>query len=105
VQNQYQQDTGDDSNKSRLKQELDRLKDENEKLKERFKQSELRQRNPGSDRIDNPVIDRLKPNQQQQQKGLVFFGITFTEQLILVAFIVALLFGFTLGYYLFSCGN
>jgi vesicle-associated membrane protein-associated protein A len=104
AQNQYQQDAGDDSNKSRLKQELDRLKDENDKLKERLKQPELRQRNPGSDRIDNPVIDRLKPN-QQQQKGLVLLGISFNEQLVLVAFIVALLFGFSLGYFLFSCGN
>jgi hypothetical protein len=80
------------------------LKDENDKLKERLKQPELRQRTPGSDRIDNPVIDRLKPN-QQQQKGLVLLGISFNEQLVLVAFIVALLFGFSLGYFLFSCGN
>jgi len=107
VQNQYQdrqQDAGDDLNKSRLKQELDRLKDENENLKERLKQQELRQRTTGSDRIDNPVIDRPKPN-QQQQKGLVLFGIALNEQLILVAFVIALLFGFSLGYFLFSCGN
>jgi len=107
VQNQYQdrqQDGGDDSNKSRLKQEFDRLKDENENLKERLKQQELRQRNTGSDRVDNPVVDRLKPN-QQQQKGLVLFGIALNEQLVLVAFLVALLFGFSLGYFLFSCGN
>jgi len=107
VQNQYQdrqQDASDDLNKSRLKQEHDRLKDENENLKERFKQQELRQRPTGSDRIDNPVIDRLKPN-QRQKKGLVIFGINFNEQLILVAFVIALLFGFSLGYFLFSCGN
>jgi len=105
VQNQdRQQDVGDDLNKSRLKQEHDRLKDENENLKERFKQQELRQRPTGSDRIDNPVIDRLKPN-QQQKKGLVLFGIALNQQIILLAFIVALLFGFSLGYFLFSCGN
>jgi hypothetical protein len=99
-----QQDAGDDSNKSRLKQELDRLKDENDNLKERLKQQELRQRNPGNDRIDNPVLDRFKSN-QHQQKGLVILGIAFNEQLVLVAFVVALLFGFSLGYFLFSCGN
>jgi len=107
VQNQYpdrQQEAGDDSNKLRLKQELDRLKDENENLKERLKQQELRHRNTGSDRIDNPVVDRLKPN-QQQRKGLVLFGISLNEQIVLVAFVVALLFGFSFGYFLFSCGN
>ncbi|CAF1068287.1 unnamed protein product [Adineta steineri] len=109
AQTQYQdrpQDTGNDSNKSHLKQELDRLKDENESLKvriERIKQQDLRQRNVGNDRVDNPVVDRFKPN--QQQKGLVLFGITLTEQLVLVAFVVALIFGFSLGYFLFSCGN
>jgi hypothetical protein len=106
IQNQFQdrqQDADDDSNKSRLKQEFDRLKDENDNLKERLKQQEVRQRNPGSDRVDNPVVDRLKPN--QQQKGLVLFGIPLNEQLVLVAFVVALLFGFSLGYFLFSCGN
>ncbi|UJR28551.1 hypothetical protein I4U23_009786 [Adineta vaga] len=97
-------DTGDDSSKSRLKQEFDRLKDENESLKEQIKQQDLRHRNPGNDRIDNPVVDRFKPN-QQQQKGLILFGIPLTEQLVLVAFVVALIFGFSLGYFLFSCGN
>lgn len=101
-----QQDTGDDLAKSRLKQELDRLKDENNSLKDKLKQQELRQRNVvGTDRIDNPIVDRLKPTHQQQQKGLVLFGIAFNEQLVLVAFVVALLFGFSLGYFLFSCGN
>ncbi|CAF3500027.1 unnamed protein product [Rotaria sordida] len=106
LQNQHQdrqQDVSDDSNKLRLKQELDRLKDENENLKEKLKQQELRQRSTGSDRIDNPVIDRFKSNQQQQQKGLVLFGIALNEQLVLVAFVIALLFGFSLGYFLFSC--
>ncbi|CAF3061680.1 unnamed protein product [Rotaria sp. Silwood2] len=71
---------------------------------ERFKQQELRQRSTGSDRIDNPVVDRFKSN-QQQQKGLMLFGIALNEQLVLVAFVIALLFGFSLGYFLFSCGN
>ncbi|CAF3350653.1 unnamed protein product [Rotaria socialis] len=98
-----QQDLGDDSNKARLKQEVDRLKDENESLKEQLKKQELRQRAPGSDRVDNPVVDRLKT--RQQQKGPVLFGVAVTEQLVLVAFVIALLFGFSLGYFLFSCGN
>ncbi|CAF0999522.1 unnamed protein product [Adineta ricciae] len=106
-------DTGDDSNKSRLKQEFDRLKEENDRLKldiqhmkrkDQIKQQELRQRNTGNDRIDNPVVDRFKPS-QQQQKGLVLFGVPLTEQLVLVAFVLALIFGFSLGYFLFSCGN
>jgi len=107
VQNQYQarqQDASDDSNKSHLKQEFEHLKDENDQLKDKLKQQELRHRNAGSDRIDNPVVDRQKSN-QQQQKGLVVFGVTLNEQLVLVAFVVALLFGFSLGYFLFSCGN
>jgi len=106
IQSQYQdrqQDAGDDSNKSRLKQDIDHLKAENESLKDKLRQQELRYRNTGSDRVDNPVADRFKPN--QQQKGLVLFGITLTEQLVLVAFVIALLFGFSLGYFLFSCGN
>ncbi|CAF1076155.1 unnamed protein product [Rotaria sp. Silwood1] len=107
IQNQFQdrqQDVSDDSNKSRLKQELDRLKDENENLKEKLKQQELRHRSTGSDRIDNPVVDRFKSN-QQQKKGLILFGIALNEQLVLVAFVIALLFGFSIGYFLFSCGN
>ncbi|CAF1234586.1 unnamed protein product [Rotaria magnacalcarata] len=96
-------DLGDDSNKARLKQEFDRLKDDNENLKEQLKKQELRQRTPGSDRVDNPVVDRFKT--RQQQKGPVLFGIAVTEQLVLVAFVIALLFGFSLGYFLFSCGN
>lgn len=97
-------DAGDDLNKSRIKQECERLKTENESLKESMKQQELRQRTAGSARIDNPVVDRLKPN-QLQQRGLVLFGITFNEQLVLAAFLIALLLGFSLGYFLFSCGN
>ena len=69
-----------------------------------MKQQELRHRSAGSDRIDNPVVDRLKPN-QLQQRGLVLFGISLNEQLVLAAFLIALLFGFSLGYFLFSCGN
>ncbi|CAF4298705.1 unnamed protein product [Rotaria sp. Silwood2] len=82
----------DESSKTRLRQEIDRLKDENEVLKERLKQQEsgLRQRTTGV----NPVVDRLKSN-QQQQNGLVLFGIALTEQLVLVAFVIALLFGFS----------
>lgn len=64
---------------------------------------EVRQRTTGHDRVDNPIVDRLKAS--QQQKGLVLFGVALTEQLVLVAFVVALLFGFSLGYFLFSCGN
>jgi len=96
-----QQDAGDDSNKPRLKQEIDRLKNENESLREKLKQQDsgLRQRTTGG----NQTADRYKSNQQQQ--GLVLFGIALTEQLVLVAFIVALLFGFSLGYFLFSCSN
>ncbi|CAF2404153.1 unnamed protein product [Rotaria sp. Silwood2] len=92
----------DESSKTRLRQEIDRLKDENEVLKERLKQQEsgLRQRTTGV----NPVVDRLKSN-QQQQNGLVLFGIALTEQLVLVAFVIALLFGFSFGYFLFSCNN
>jgi len=97
-------DTVDDSNKSRLKQQLDGLKNENEELKEKLEQQKLRPRNVGSDRIDNPVVDRLKSDQPQQKK-LVLFGFVLTEQLFLVAFVVALLFGFSLGYFLFSCSN
>ncbi|CAF3421113.1 unnamed protein product [Rotaria socialis] len=98
-----QQDVTDDSSKSRLKQEIDRLKDENETLKEQLKQpdSGVRQRVLGA---GNPVVDRLKSN-QQQQNGLVLFGIALNEQLVLVAFVIALLFGFSLGYFLFSCSN
>jgi flagellar biosynthesis GTPase FlhF len=96
------QDTGDDSSKSRLKQEIDRLKDENDSLKERLKQQEsgLRQRTT----TGNPVVNQYKSN-QQQQNGLVLFGLALTEQIVLVAFVVALLFGFSLGYFLFSCSN
>ncbi|CAM2727115.1 unnamed protein product [Rotaria socialis] len=96
-------DVTDDSSKSRLKQEIDRLKDENETLKEQLKQpdSGVRQRVLGA---GNPVVDRLKSN-QQQQNGLVLFGIALNEQLVLVAFVIALLFGFSLGYFLFSCSN
>jgi len=107
VQSQYQdrhQDAGDDSSKSRLKQELDRLKDENDSLKEKLKQQELRQRNTGSDRTDKSSTDRYRSN-QQQQKSIALFGIALNEQLVLVAFVIALLFGFSLGYFLFSCGN
>ncbi|CAF1306367.1 unnamed protein product [Rotaria magnacalcarata] len=98
-----QQDVTDDSSKSRLKQEIDRLKDENETLKEKLKQpdSGVRQRVLGA---GNPVVDRLKSN-QQQQNSLVLFGIALNEQLVLVAFVIALLFGFSLGYFLFSCSN
>ncbi|CAM4741996.1 unnamed protein product [Rotaria magnacalcarata] len=96
-------DVTDDSSKSRLKQEIDRLKDENETLKEKLKQpdSGVRQRVLGA---GNPVVDRLKSN-QQQQNSLVLFGIALNEQLVLVAFVIALLFGFSLGYFLFSCSN
>jgi vesicle-associated membrane protein-associated protein A len=97
-------DVGDDPNKSRIKQEIDRLKAENENLKERLKQQEstLRQRPTGGE----SVSDRYKSTQQQQQKsGVVIFGVGLNEQLVLVAFIIALLFGFSLGYFLFSCGN
>jgi cell division septum initiation protein DivIVA len=92
----------DDSSKSRLKQEIDRLKDENDALKERLKQQEsgLRQRTTGG----NSAVNQFKSN-QQQQNGLVLFGIALTEQLVLVAFVVSLLFGFSLGYFLFSCSN
>ncbi|CAF0943190.1 unnamed protein product [Rotaria sordida] len=97
-----QQDVVDDSSKTRLKQEIDHLKKDNETLKEKLKQQEsgLRQRTTAG----NPVVDRLKPN-QQQQNGLVLFGIALNEQLVLVAFVIALLFGFSLGYFLFSCSN
>ncbi|CAF1354767.1 unnamed protein product [Rotaria sp. Silwood1] len=93
-------EVSDDSNKSRVQQEIDRLKDKNENPKEKFKQQEntLRQRTPGSDHVGNPVADQFKPN-QQQQKGLVLFGITLNEHLVLITF-VALLFGFALGYFL-----
>jgi len=96
------QDGGDDSSRSRLKQDIERLRTENDALKERLKQQEsgLRQRTTGGNSTASPVRST-----QQQQKGLVLFGITLTEQLILVAFIVALLFGFSLGYFLFSCSN
>jgi hypothetical protein len=103
IQNQdRQQDLSDDSNKSRLKQEIDRLKDENDALKERLKQQEsgLRQRTTGG----NSAVNQFKSN-HQQQNGLVLFGIALTEQLVLVAFVVSLLFGFSLGYFLFSCSN
>jgi len=96
------QDASDDSYRSRLKQEIDRLKDENETLRERLKQQEsgLRQRTTGG----NPVVNQHKSN-QQQQTGPVIFGIALTEQILLVAFVIALLFGFSLGYFLFSCSN
>jgi vesicle-associated membrane protein-associated protein A len=95
-------DVGDDSSKSRLKQEIDRFKSENDILKERLKQQDggLRQRPTGG----SSAVNQFKSS-HQQQNGLVIFGIAFTEQLVLVAFIVALLFGFSLGYFLFSCSN
>jgi len=79
------------------------LKAENENLKERLKQQEstLRQRPTGGESIS----DRYKSTQQQQQNGVALFGIALNQQLVLVAFIIALLFGFSLGYFLFSCGN
>lgn len=96
---------GDDSNKSYTKPDLDRLNDENEnmrKLKEQ--ENTCRQRATSGDRSAHPVIDRPKSN-SQQQTGLVVFGITVNEQIVLIAFVVAILFGFSLGYFLFSCGN
>jgi hypothetical protein len=104
LQNQDRsQDGGDDSSRSRLKQEIDHLKNENDILKDKLKQQEgsaLRQRTTGGNSSSSPV-----KSLQQQQNGVVIFGVTFTEQLVLVAFIVALLFGFSLGYFLFSCNN
>jgi hypothetical protein len=67
-------------------------------------ESTLRQRTTTNDRSGSGSVDRLKPN-QQQQTGVALFGIALNEQLVLVAFVVALLFGFSLGYFLFSCGN
>ncbi|CAF0849332.1 unnamed protein product [Adineta ricciae] len=97
-----QQDTSDDLNKSRPRQQdIERLKSENDSLKEKLKQAEggLRQRTTGG----NSAVDRSKSS--QQQNGLVLFGIALTEQLVLVAFVIALLFGFSLGYFFFSCSN
>lgn len=102
--------SADDNNKNykdeidRLKQELDRCK-ENESSTDRSRQeSNLRLRSTAGDRAG--VIngtDHSKPN--QHQAGLLIFGIQFNEQLVLVAIIVALLLGFSFGYFLFSCGN
>ncbi|CAF0842467.1 unnamed protein product [Adineta ricciae] len=95
-------DTSDDLNKSRPRQQdIERLKSENDSLKEKLKQAEggLRQRTTGG----NSAVDRSKSS--QQQNGLVLFGIALTEQLVLVAFVIALLFGFSLGYFFFSCSN
>lgn len=99
-----QQDLADDPSKTRTGQrEVDRLKNENDALREKLKQQEsgLRQRPTGG----NSVTDRPQSSQQQQQNGLVLFGIALSEQLVLVAFVVALLFGFSLGYFFFSCSN
>jgi len=98
-------DAGDDANKSRLKNDLEQLRKENDDLKEKLKNSEIRHRNVGIDRVDNPVVDRSKLSQPNGQRSLVLFGINFNEQLVLVVFLLALLFGFSLGYFLFSCGN
>lgn len=98
-------DGGDDATKSLLKSELDYLRKENESLKEKLKSSDLRQRSSGIDRVDNPVTDRFKSSQSNGPKGLVLFGVNLNEQLVLVVFLLALLFGFSLGYFLFSCGN
>ncbi|CAF1268201.1 unnamed protein product [Adineta ricciae] len=97
-----QQDASDDLNKSRPRQQdIERLKSENDLLKEKLKQAEggLRQRTTGG----NSAVDRSKSS--QHQNGLVLFGIALTEQLVLVAFVIALLFGFSLGYFFFSCSN
>lgn len=95
-----------DNDSIHLKHENDRLKNENENLKDRLKQQEvtLRQRSTAGDRagVINPT-DSSKL--YRQQSGLLVLGIQFNEQLVLVAIVIALLFGFSLGYFLFSCGN
>ncbi|CAF0997923.1 unnamed protein product [Adineta steineri] len=100
-QNQDRQQDVDVPNIKNLKQEIDRLKSENESIRDKLKQQEggVRQRAT----VGNPTVDRSKSN--QQQNGLVMFGIALTEQLVLVAFVIALLFGFSLGYFFFSCSN
>jgi len=107
-QQQQQQQTssrqdGDDTNKQR---QIERQHQEIVSLKEQLKNAEqqtIRQRNAGGvgDRVDNPVVHGR--NQQQSQKGLTIFGINLSEPMILIALLIALVFGFTVGYYLFSC--
>jgi len=103
-QQQNHQD-GDDTNKQRT---IDHLKEENANLRDRLKteQQSIRQRNVGGgvDRVDNPVVHG-RNQQQQSQKGLTILGFNLSEPMILIAFLIALVFGFTLGYYFFSCSN
>lgn len=96
----------DDNDSSQFKKENDRLKNENESLKDRLKQQEvtLRQRSTAGDRAG--VINATDSSKlYRQQSGLLVLGIQFNEQLVLIAIVIALLFGFSLGYFLFSCGN
>lgn len=103
TQNQdHQQAVNDDFSRPRFKQEIDQLKYENEILRQKLNQQDsgLRLRASGG----SPAIDRFT-SKSQQQHGLTLFGIGLNEQHILMAFVVALLFGFSLGYFLFSCSN
>ncbi|CAF0721754.1 unnamed protein product [Didymodactylos carnosus] len=89
------QDGGDESNKQRLKQELDRLKEENENLKEKMNvRSRKNFAGDGMNQVDNST---LHGHNQQQQKLITLFGINLSERMIIIAFIIALIVGFSLG--------
>lgn len=93
----------DEMNKSSLEHEINRLKEENNALRDRLKDQEgsLRSRVPAGNDRSSSSSDRSKPS----QAGLVVMGVALNEQLVLVVFLLALLFGFSLGYFLFSCSN
>ncbi|CAF0738597.1 unnamed protein product [Didymodactylos carnosus] len=71
-----------------------------------MEQAKVRQRvttgGTGLNRVDNPV---LSGRNQQQQKPIMLFGINLNERRVIIAFIIALIVGFSFGYYLFACGD
>lgn len=94
----------DEMSKTNLQQEIHRLQEENESLKNRLRDQETNLRSrvqtAGHER-SSMSSDRSKSS----QTGLVVMGVALNEQLVLVVFLLALLFGFSLGYFLFSCSN
>lgn len=93
----------DEMSKTSLEQEINHLKEENKSLRDRLKDQDSILRNRGTTGNDRSSLssDRSKSS----QAGLVVMGIALNEQLVLVLFLLALLFGFSLGYFLFSCSN
>lgn len=94
----------DETNKTSLEQEINHLKDENKALRDRLKDQESILRNRGTTNA-NDRSSLSSDRSKSSQAGLVVMGIALNEQLVLVLFLLALLFGFSLGYFLFSCSN